>query len=602
MRSSLASESITMSNLTFKIGMSAPHTHLYEVSVEVNNPAGKLVFEMPGWTPGSYLIREYARHVQDVTAFNAKGKPLSWQKLGKASWEVDGENEETITLSYKVYAHELTVRTSHLDMSHGYFNGATVFACPKGYEASPSTLIVEPAFDWTVSVALPATGKNQFAVENFDQLVDSPVECGNHEEVTFDAGSITHRWASWGDDFDVSPYVSDIQAVIEKEVELFGELPPDMDDYLFICHVQERRNGGLEHKKSQTLGIDRRTSTHAPSYEDFITLVAHEYFHVWNVKRIRAQGLGPFDYSQEAYTPLLWMMEGITGYYDTLIPVRAGLMSVERYLEILGERIGILRSQPGRFVRNLEESSMDAWVKLYRPDENTPNSTISYYLKGELVALLLDLVIRERTQGSKSLDDVMRHLWIRQRDTDKAIEPEEVVALFKAATGLDLASELDQWTRGREDLPFEELLPIAGLNVRGSHKKTFDRSRLPDGKKKSPAPWLGITTHLSGGRTLIKYVLSDSPASKAGLNPGDELLAISGLRVSHGNWQAQLALEADGAVTDVVVARRKRLHTMEVTLEQAPCDTYKLQLSQDASASTQTLLESWLQQSWPTKS
>jgi predicted metalloprotease with PDZ domain len=589
-----------MSNLTFKISMTAPHSHLYEVEVSLEHPGEKVLFQMPAWTPGSYLIREYARHVQDMRAYGSEGQEVAWRKVGKAAWEVDAGNQASVTLSYRVYAHELTVRTSHLDMTHGYFNGATMFACPQGHENSPSSLIVEPAFDWIVSVALPSVGPNRFAVENFDQLVDSPVECGTHEEVVFDVASVPHRWASWGDDFDVSPYVEDIRVVIEKEIELFGELPADVDDYLFICHVQERRNGGLEHKKSQTLGIDRRTSTHAPSYEDFITLVAHEYFHVWNVKRIRAKGLGPFNYNQEAYTPLLWMMEGLTGYYDTLIPVRAGVMSIERYLEILGERIGSLRSQPGRFVRSLEESSMDAWIKLYRPDENTPNSTISYYLKGELVALLLDFVIRDRSNGTKSLDDVMRHLWVRQRDTGQAIDPTEVDDLFEAATGLDLSKEIDAWTRGKDDLPYEELLALAGLSFAGSHKKTYDRSRMADGEKKSPAPWMGLTTLSSGGRTLIKNVISDSPAAEAGLNPGDELLAISGLRVSHGSWQAQLALEKDGATIEVVVARRKRLHTMTVTLNSAPFDTFKVKPKKDASAKQRNILESWLQRDWPT--
>ena len=587
-----------MSKLTFRIGMPEPHTHLFEVAVEVQAPNEDLVFEMPAWTPGSYLIREYARQVQDVTAYDQQGNERPVQKVEKAAWRVDCDGCASISLQYRVYAHDLTVRTSHLDTSHGYFNGANVFMCPRGYEGESSLLVVDPPFDWRVSVALPEVQENCYQVRDFDQLVDSPVECGSHTEVVFDAAKTRHRWVSWGDAFDVTPHVDDVRSVIEKEVELFGELPSDVEDYLFICHVQDRRNGGLEHANSQTIGIDRRTSTHAQSYEDFITLVAHEYFHVWNVKRIRAEGLGPFDYSQEAYTPLLWMMEGITGYYDTLIPVRAGLMPVERYLEILGERIGSLRSQPGRFVRSLEESSMDAWIKLYRPDENTPNSTISYYLKGELVALLLDLTIRERTDGTKSLDDVMRTLWVRQRDTNEAIRPNEVEGIFATATGLDLSEELKAWTQEKKDLPFERLFAGAGLSICGTHTKTFDRSRLIEGAVKSPAPWLGIRTHVVGGKTIIRHVLSDSPASEAGLNPGDELIALGGLRVSHGTWMAQLALENDGAKIDVVIARRKRLMTLHAVLGEAPHDRFTVRLNKEASTDQCKRLEAWLEQPW----
>lgn len=588
-----------MPNLEFIIAMPAPHTHLFEVEVRVQSPPSPLVFELPAWTPGSYLIREYARHIQNVTAHDGDGQALPVQKVSKAGWEVDFKGATTVSLTYKVYAHELTVRTSHLDATHGYFNGATVFACPVGAEAWPSVLEVRPADHWKVSVALPSAGDHRFNVKDFDQLVDSPVECGPHEEVHFDAQNVTHRWVNWGHDFDVRPHVSDVVKLIDKEVELFGGLPDDLDDYLFICHVQERRNGGLEHKKSQTLGIDRRTPHHARAYEDFITLVAHEYFHVWNVKRIRPEGLGPFDYSKEAYTPLLWMMEGITGYYDTLIPVRAGLMTTERYLEILGERIGVLRSQPGRFVRSLEESSMDAWIKLYRPDENTPNSTISYYLKGELVALLLDFTIRERTQGTKSLDDVMRFLWQRQQDTGQAISPDEVEAIFQEAVGLDLGPEIQEWTRERADLPYTEVFQKLGLQLQGSHKKTYDRS-LIGGTLKSPAPFVGITTQASGGRTLLKHVLAGSPAENAGLCPGDELIAMDTHRVNHSSWGPTLALYQASSTVDVLVARRDRLVQVQLTLGAPRCDTFKVRSADDIGDPQRELLEGWCQQSWPT--
>ena len=577
--------------------MPQPHTHLYEVAISADTAGASTTFRMPGWTPGSYLVREYARHVQDVTAVDEQGSPLGVEKIDKAGWTVHA-NTDRVTLKYRVYAHDLTVRTSHLDGTHGYFNGANVFMSPDGQSASPATLEVSVPEGWTVSVALPRVeeGKNIFRVVDFDELVDSPVECGTHEEHHFEAAGVTHRWASWGDDsFDITPLLPDVTTIIEEEVALFGELPEDIDDYLFIAHVQERRNGGLEHKKSQTLGIDRRSVSHMPSYEDFVCLVTHEYFHLWNVKRIRPVGLGPFDYNKENYTPLLWMMEGFTGYYDTLLPIRAGLIPVKRYFEVVGERIGKLRSVPGRHVRSLEESSFDAWVKLYRPDENTGNSVVSYYLKGEMAAWLLDLTIRRETDGERSLDDVMRFFWHRQRDTGAAIDPADVDRFFQEATGLDLKEAVDSWARGRNDLPFEKLLPTVGLELKGGYKKTYDRRRMGEDEK-APAPWLGITTQIKSGKCTVATVRSDGPGYDAGVYAGDELIAINLERVSQGSWKGHLALYRPGDEVQLTLARRKQLVTVNVTLAEMPFDTFTVGVSSEANAAQRTLLEAWLGQ------
>ena len=592
-----------MSRVTCRISMPDLNRHLYTVEMHVVEPEAETVFRMPVWTPGSYLVREYARHVENVTAWGDEGVAIPVRKRDKAAWEVESKGHGSVTLAYQVYAYDLTVRTSHLDATHGYFNGANVFAFPEGYEASPIGLEVTPPEGWSVSVALPRQpltddGVHRFWAVDFDELVDSPVECGPHEEVLFNAGGITHRWVSWGEPgFDIAPLLGDVTAIIDEEIALFGELPADVDDYLFIAHVQDRRNGGLEHKKSQTIGIDRRTLHHAKSYEDFVTLVAHEYFHLWNVKRIRPQGLGPFDYSQENYTPLLWMMEGFTGYYDTLIPVRAGLISVPRYLEILGERIAALRSTPGRHVRSLEQSSFDAWIKLYRPDANTKNTAVSYYLKGELVALLLDLTIRLRSQGASSLDDVMRFLWVRQRDTGAAIDPADVNHIFQEATGCDLTAELDAWVRDVSDLPFASRLADAGLAFEGRWKKTYDRTRLEGGAKKEAGPWLGLTTVTAKGRAQVSTIRSDSPAADASVYVGDELIAIDDIRVDSESWKGALSLRQPGDVVTLTLARRKRLVRTEVTLAQAPHDAVEVKIATSLSDTQRGLLETWFGQS-----
>lgn len=577
-----------MPRLTFTIAMPQPHTHLFEVAVTLRDAPADTTFRMPAWTPGSYLIREYCRHVQDVSAVGADGAALVCEHVAKAEWVVRQPAPGAITLRYRVYAHDLTVRTSHLTGTHGYFNGANVFMCPEGFADERAILEVQPFGNWGVSVALPAAPTTpvpdfpafRYAVESFDQLVDSPVECGTHREIHFEAAGVNHRWAVWGPGAEQwhtergARALADVAAMIETEVALFGDLPESVEDYLFIVHLLPTRGGGLEHKNSQTLGVASDALKDPVAYEDFLTLVAHEYFHIWNVKRIRVQGLGPFDYSKEAYTPLLWMMEGITAFYDTMIPARTGLIEPKRYLEILGEKLATCRSYPGRHIRSLEESSFDAWVKLYRPDENTRNTAVSYYLKGELAIMCLDLHIRHATQGARSFDDIMRTLWVRQKETGAAIAPGDVVGLFKDATGLDLSEQLTAWVGGHEDLPLEGYLAQAGLKVSPTWKKQHPAHSLELTQAETPAPWMGLLTKQDNGNTVIATVRSDGPAAGANIYPGDELVAIDGRRVVGGDWGDRLKVFEPGDVVRVLLFRRRTQVEAEVTLGARPVDKF----------------------------
>ncbi len=593
-----------MSGLIYRIAMSEPNTHLFEVEVALADAPAGVIFRMPAWTPGSYLVREYSRHVQDVTALDRDGVALDVAKIDKASWKVLGLAEGgAVTLRYRVYAHDLTVRTSHLTGAHGYFNGASVFMCPEGFADAAATLEVTPYGEWTCSIALPQLEGPGFryAVEDFDQLVDSPGECGTHREITFEAAGVNHRWAVWGPGAeqwhgpDGARALGDVKTLIETEVALFGDLPADVEDYLFIVHLKPERGGGLEHKNSQTIHVSSDALREPKDYEDFLTLVAHEYFHVWNVKRIRAEHLGPFDYSREAYTPLLWMMEGITAFYDTMIPARAGLIAPDRYLELLGERLATCRNKPGRGVRSLEQSSYDAWIKLYHRDENTDNTAVSYYLKGELAIACLDLHLRAVSDGERSFDDVMRLLWMRQKETGAAIRPGDVADLFQAATGVDLTSQLAVWVEGTDDLPLESLLQAIGLEVTPSWKAKA--SAKPFGPKPDPAgrPWLGITTQQrASGGTFVATVRTDGPASGANLYPDDELVAVDGRRVG-ADWDDRMKVYDVGDEVELLVFRRKAQQTARVTLAQRPADTFSVSLAQEGpSGAHKTALSAWL--------
>jgi predicted metalloprotease with PDZ domain len=582
---------MTTPSVRYQIAMPAPTTHRYHVTVQVRGVEGPQRFRMAAWTPGSYLLREFARHVEDVRATAPGGTPISVHKEDKACWVATAESGG-LDLHYQVYAHDLTVRTSHLDASHGFFNGGNVFFRVEGIEQGPFALQVDPPQGWTVSAALPKGPNGAFVVADFDELVDTPVECGTHEEIAFDAGGIPHRWVFWGSGHeDRAAVIADVTRLIETEIALFGGAPPELDDYLFICHMQEKWNGGLEHKKSQVIGVDRLCFHDLKGYERFTTLVAHEYFHTWNVKRIRAEGLGPFDYDAEVYTPLLWMMEGITSYYDTLVPTRAGLITPKRYLEIVGERIAQLRAIPGRHLQSLEESSYDAWIKLYRRDENSVNSTVSYYLKGELVVLLLDLHIRLESGGARSFDDVIRALWARQRDTGQAIRPSEVNALLSEAAGVDLGAVLDVWVRSRDPLPLDAVLERFGLTITGKQKDTYGRPK--DGGERG-APWMGVSTRTARGLTLVGEVRRDGPAHEADLCAGDELVAIDGLRLEPGELKKRLALFDPGTKITLTVSRRQEMLERVLTLAERPPDAYTIAVAEGLDEARVAALEAWL--------
>ena len=587
-----------MAGLVYRLRMPEPHTHFLHVELEADGVSAPAELVMPSWTPGSYLMREFPRNVVAFLPRDGAGRPLAFEKTDKNTWRVETPSDGKLIARYVVHADELSVRTSHLDASHACVNGASVFMLVRGREHEPHRVAVEAPQGWRTTVALPEESPGVFAAAHYDELVDSPFEIGTHPLFEWDVDGTPHRWAVWGrGNYDPARLMADATRIVRAEKALFGTLP--YPDYTFFLHVAPGGSGGLEHRNSTLLLADR-WSFRGPPYEHFLALTAHELFHVWNGKRIRPAVLGPFEYAREAYTRDLWVVEGFTTYYTDIILRRAGLISPQRYLDRLGEQITRLYGVPGRFVQPLADASFDAWIKFYRPDANTPNATVSYYHKGALVALLLDLKIRAATGNARSLDDVMRLLWERFGAPDVGFAEGEVERVAAEVAGSDLTAFFDAALRGTGELDYAPYLAAAGLEVAGA----FDpRPGQPPrtGPGGEPVPQrpptevrVGIQVKFEGGKTVVGNVLADSPAWRAGVNAGDELVALDGLRVGWESLTARMQEKKPGDRAVLTIFRRDELLNLVMPVEVGPPQRWVVRSVAEPTPEQLRLREDWL--------
>ncbi len=559
------------SDISFTVAMPRPYTHLFEVELRVKIPANLQVpnesdLVMPVWTPGSYLIREFERHVQDFAA-DVDGRPLEWAKVDKDTWRVKTNGARQWRATYRVYANELSVRTSELNSDHAFWNNATLLMYPAGYLNSPATLRIVSPSGWKIATGLPAVEgqPNAFRAENFDVLYDSPVEVSNFKELGFQVRGVPHRIIIDGEgNYDPERVRADVQKIVEAETAMFGGMP--YHDYTFFLHLRSNGGGGLEHLNSTALGFRRFGFGTDDGYRRFHGLVAHEFFHLWNVKRIRPDALGPFDYTKENYTRLLWVAEGITEYYGQLMVRRAGLISDQTYLDHLARQIQDLQETPGRQVMSVEEASFDSWIKFYRPDENAVNSQISYYDKGELLGLLLDLEIRRRTSGGRSLDDVMRYLYTEFFQKGRNYTPAD----FQKACELMATGSLDdffaRYVRGRDDLSavYNRILEGAGLELEQAGVVIGLGNDKPARRK----GFIGadIEDKPDGDFIVIKDVRAGSPAYDQGLNAKDKVIALDGARVDKETFAALIAAKPPGTTVRITVFRSDDVRTFDIKL------------------------------------
>lgn len=551
--------------------------HLFEVSVTVKVPAAAgQVFALPAWIPGSYMIREFARNIVQIRA-ESGGRKIALTKLDKHSWQAE-PCEQELTLHYQVYAWDLSVRAAHLDQTHGFFNGTSVFLQVIGQEHAKHVIdIARPEGDaykdWRVATALPELkakryGFGTYVAANYDELIDHPVEMGSFELGSFKAHGVQHDVVFTGrvPNLDMPRLTADLKKICEAQIALFE---PDskrapMKRYVFMTMAVGDGYGGLEHRASTALICARADlpvkgqKTMSDGYRTFLGLCSHEYFHTWNVKRIKPANFAPYDLRTETYTPLLWVFEGFTSYYDDLMLVRSGVIDRAAYFKLVGKTVNAVLRGSGRHKQSIAESSFDAWTKYYRQDENAPNAIVSYYTKGSLVALALDLTIRAETRGKRSLDDVMRALWktygrdFYTADGGRGVTEAELEALIDSVSGLKLKRTLDRWVRGTADLPLAALLKPFGI-------------ALADATKEVKAS-LGVRKTREGNDCKLANVYEGGAAHRAGLSGGDLLVAIDGLRVSATNLDNLLARYRVGDTVSVHAFRRDELLCFNATL------------------------------------
>jgi predicted metalloprotease with PDZ domain len=568
----------------YRVSMPQPHAHLFHVEITVDAPGEAVVLGLPVWTPGSYLVREFARHVEGLTADDGDGRSLKAVRLDKHRFRVESAGARRVVVRYRVFAHELSVRTSHLDGTHGFFNGAGVLLYVEGRERERHELEVVPPPSWRVATALDVApggsdpfaagggrGPWRFTARDYDALVDAPVECGTHELVTFTALGKPHAIALWGRGrVDLPRLADDARRIVEHFGGLMGGLP--YPRYLFIVHLTPSSRGGLEHAASTTLQVKRSGFHPRDAYEDTLGLVAHEFFHVWNVKALRPAALLPYDYAREQYTRLLWWFEGVTSYYDELALVRAGIAPPKRLLKHLGEELTVLARTPGERKMSLEEASLTAWVKYYRPDENTVNSAVSYYQKGALVALALDLRLR---RAGRSLDDLLRTLF--ERHAARGLPEHGVEAAVAELVGEGPARELfDRHVRGTGELELD--LAQVGLEARRRAAQALeDKGGTPPKPDAGPAHgWLGAAL-AAGPKLTVSSVREGSPAWRAGLYAEDEIIAEGGFRVDRNGLWDRLAERGPDGELRLTVFRRDELIDVSVALAPPPDDTLWLE-------------------------
>ncbi|HJT26107.1 MAG TPA: PDZ domain-containing protein [Pyrinomonadaceae bacterium] len=561
--------------ISFIVAMSKPHTHLFDITVAIKRNASgpqEELLVMPVWTPGSYLIREFERNVQDFAAHDATDQPLKWEKTNKNTWRIATKGANEWYATYRVYANELSVRTSELNSEHAFWNNANLLMYLEGSLESPSTVHVLAPDVWKVATGLPAVAgqKNTFRAENFDVLYDSPFEASNFKTLVFNVKGVPHRIVIDGaGNYDPERMRRDVQKIVETEVELMGgEIP--YRDYTFILHLRQSAGGGLEHLNSTALGYPRfgfkirsgdRATSAAPNttetperdYRGFLGLVSHEFFHLWNVKRIRPDALGPFDYTQENYTRVLWVAEGITDYYADLVLRRAGLISESEYLSAQARAMQNLQNTPGRLVQSAEESSFDAWVKYYRQDENSINSQVSYYDKGALLGLLLDLEIRKRSGGAKSLDDVMRYLYAEFFKKDRNYGPVDFQKAVELMAGGSLEEFFSKYVRGVQELDYNAALDAAGLKLA--------TTAAADAKV-----YFGADVAEEEGRLIVKRVYAGSPAYEQGLNAGDQIVAMDNMRATKDFFNARMAEKKPGDLVNLTIFRFDDLSSLLIKL------------------------------------
>jgi len=609
--------------LHYLVTVADPKGHYFDVRLQARMPVETLQSDankrwidltLPAWIPGSYLIREFSRNVLYVRGQINK-QDVACTRARKDCWRIEvdtalqsaelpgaGQTDLLLECEWRVYAWDLSVRGAHLDENHGFFNGTSLFLCPHGMEHEPIGLTIsrpgENLKDWTVACGLQggdeaekdahgcpvlkAGGLVTFNAPDYDSLIDHPMEMGVLQTESFHALGVQHVFAVYGadHDLDLKRICNDLKPVCEAQIALFEpeSKQAPFDRYVFMLHATDNGYGGLEHRNSTALlcnvsDLPQRGVEKAPKgYEGFLGLCSHEYFHSWNVKRMKPAAFVPYDLTQENYTGLLWIFEGFTSYYDDVMLARAGKMDETAYLTALGKTIAQVMKGPGRLNQSVADSSFDAWTKYYRQDENAPNAIVSYYTKGALVALCIDSAIREHTSGQKSLDDAMRLMWRRKGLTGSGLGEDEFESLVHEATGVDLTHSIRAWSQSTVELPLADALKTYGYEL--------------EEKSAEEAIYLGLHGQFKPEGMLVKQVINGSPAHVAGISAGDILVALGDKRLNETNYKRMLASSRPGTSLKAIGFRAERLCEFTVITGEAVSNEWSIKKLEQAGGKT----------------
>ena len=577
-----------VAGIHYRVEIADIHAHLFRVTLKLAKPAALQRLSLPVWIPGSYLVREFSKNLQGLRAFQGS-RPVPTVQLDKCHWQVAANPAAPLLVHYEIYAFDNSVRSAWLDASRGFFNGTSLFLRVHGQESLPHVLEVardKSTRGWQLATALGAVktsldGFGTYRAADYDELADSPVQMGRFWSGTFVACGVRHRFVVAGATpaFDGEKLLADTQRICETEIRFWHGLPqsqklahkPPQQDYLFMLNAVDDAYGGLEHRNSTALICARKdlprlssvngsaapaTARQPDGYTTLLGLISHEYFHPWNVKRLRPAEFKHYDYSQENYTRLLWFFEGFTSYYDDLLLRRAGLVDDAQYLKLLTKTVNQVLQTPGRLVQSVAEASFDAWVKYYRQDENTPNLTVSYYTKGAAVALCLDLSLR--AHGQTTLDAVMRGLW--KRCSGGPMTEDDLCSVLQELSGRAWTAEIARWVHSTHELPLKEMLEQHGVAV------------LEEPAQLAQALGVRVT---EGSGIQVKTVLRGGAAEQAGFAAGDEWIGIEAdAKPANTGWRLlrldDLALyAAPGKPVTALVARDRRLVRLRLTVPKA---------------------------------
>jgi len=573
------------SRVDYTLAMPDPSSHLFHVTMTIDDlpPGGEYVdLTMPVWRPGRYVILDLPGGVITFGAGDGDGKDLRWRKTDKSTWRVFTGGAAKLTARYTVFADEFSIRTRGLNSDHGFVDGSAVFMYSEEYRRLPVRLTVTPYPGWHVTTGLEGKG-NVFTSSDYDDFVDRPLEIGTQKDIGFEVRGVPHVLTIFGEaDWNTDTLVRDITAIVEATADFWGDMP--YDRYVFMVHLASWAGGATEHFNSTIIGGRPDRVVTPDGYRGFLGVLAHEYFHTWNVKRLRPKGIIPYDYTRENYLRELWIAEGMTSYYDDLILERSGIVSPEKYVEGRASWVRDDRMRPGNAVQSLSESSFDSWIKSRSAFSTAYNTETDFYSKGSYVSFMLDMTIRRATENRKSLDDVMRLMYRRFPLSGTGYTVDDLQAVASEEAGEDLAGFFNRYVHGTEPLPWEEMLGVAGIGV--------------SKKDSAGKPWIGVSTRESAGGTTITRVVSGSPGSRAGLDAGDELVAVDGVKSDGDRLTTVLGRKTPGDSIRITVFRESRLREVAVAVRESPVPEYTTAKVSEPTDLQKKIFEDWLKTSW----